>query len=188
MSNKVYVGISGKMGSGKTTLTEGLKEVLSGSSVDVVSLAAPIKAVQDQIYKDLELVMEGEKDRDLLIALGMWGRNKDSGFWLKQAVKKFESSEADVVICDDVRFPNEAAWFRDHGVLIRLEGEQRGPNVDPKRKDDGTEVALDNYPFENIIDNKTIEFTLLTTLNILAKHLGVHEDISRGLVEKVKEG
>ena len=77
MGNKLYIGISGKMGSGKTTLSEGILNAGSSLSSTRVSLAAPIKRLQDNIYNDLGLELEGDKDRDLLIALGMWGRNRE---------------------------------------------------------------------------------------------------------------
>ena len=85
MDNKLYIGISGKMGSGKTTLSTAIMEAMDLSSTRV-SLASPIKRIQDNIYRDLGIEMEGEKDRDLCIAVGLWGRGKDPDFWLKQAI------------------------------------------------------------------------------------------------------
>lgn len=183
---KLYLGISGKMGSGKTTLTNGIINALKHLMVKRVSLAKPIKDLQDIIYSDLELEMEGEKDRDLLIALGMWGRNKDPDFWLHQAVKKMKATKAHIVICDDVRFLNEAEWFKKNGLLIRLEGEQRGDNVDESRKNDTTETDLDDFPFEHVISNKDgIEPTLMSALYSIAQHIQVSEELMAQVAEEL---
>jgi len=175
---KIYVGISGKMGSGKTTLTNGIIEAFKNLTVKRVSLAKPIKDLQDTIYNKLDLEMQGEKDRDLLIALGMWGRGKDSDFWLHQAVKSMEETFADIIICDDVRFLNEAKWFSENGLLLRLEGKQRGDNVDESRKDDVTETQLDDYPFEHVISNEHgKEMTLMSSLYSIAQHIKVSDEL-----------
>lgn len=182
---KLYLGISGKMGSGKTTLTNGLIKALSNLKIERVSLATPIKDIQFNIYRELELEMVGEKDRDLLIALGMWGRGKDPDFWLKQAVKNMEKSKADIVICDDVRFTNEAEWFKKNGLLMRLEGEQRGSNVDHNRKDDPTETTLDNFLFEHVIKNNDgIEATLMSALYSISTHVNVSSELIDKLTEE----
>lgn len=154
MNNKILIGISGKLGTGKSTLANAIISQLGGTRV---SLAAPIKEVQDMIYRKLNLTMEGEKDRDLLIALGKWGRSKHENFWLNEVEHLIDTLEDIVIICDDIRFPNEAKFFQDNGVLIRINGEQRGVNVD-HNINDSTETSLDSYPFDFYIDNrKTIE-------------------------------
>jgi len=173
MAFKLYLGISGKMGSGKTTLSDGLiQELSSGLPIERVSLAKPIKDVQNLIYDSLGLEMIGEKDRDLLIKLGMWGRDKDPDLWLKQAVKKFKKSKAKIVICDDVRFENEADWFTNNGLLVRITGKQRGDNVNMEYKDSTSETALDNYNFEYTVSNTiSVDDMLLSVLQFIDMHL-----------------
>ncbi len=174
------------MGSGKTTLTNGLINNFKHLMVKRVSLAKPIKDLQDDIYNKLELEMQGEKDRDLLIALGMWGRNKDPDFWLKQAVKEMKATRSHIVICDDVRFLNEAEWFSKNGLLIRLEGEQRGDNVDLSRKDDATETNLDDFPFEHIISNKDgVEATLMSAIYSIAQHIQVSDELMADIAKEL---
>ena len=99
------------------------------------------------------LELQGDKDRDLLIMLGAWGRSKNPDFWVEQFAKAVLESDTEIVICDDVRFPNEAKFFEDHGLLFRIEGEQRGDNVDKSRADAPSETALDEYKFQNVIKN-----------------------------------
>lgn len=154
MNNKILIGISGRMGSGKTTLSDALIKRLGGTKV---SLAAPIKNLQNMIYNNVSIDMEGDKDRDLLIALGKWGRSKHEDFWLNEVKHLINTLDDIVIICDDIRFPNEAKFFKENGILMRINGEQRGINVD-HNVNDATETALDNYPFDFYIDNrKSIE-------------------------------
>ena len=151
---KLLLGISGKMGTGKSTVTHMLKAAFGESlKVEIMSLAKPIYKGQDLLYKEYGLTLEGEKDRDLLIAIGIWGRNKSPDFWLEQMAKMITESDADVIICDDVRFKNEADFFARLGFLVRIDGEQRGVNVDSSRANHPTECDLDDYDFENRVSN-----------------------------------
>ena len=151
---KLLLGISGKMGSGKSTISHMLKAAFGESmKVDIMSLSKPIYKAQDLLYKEYGLKLQGDKDRDLLISIGKWGRDISSDFWLEQMAKMITESEADVIICDDVRFKNEADFFGKLGFLVRIEGEQRGENVDHSRATDATECALDNYWFKNKVSN-----------------------------------
>ena len=153
MSNqKLFIGISGKMGTGKSTISHMLQSILEKSGI--MSLAAPLYKAQDLLYGEYELTLKGAKDRDLLIAIGQWGRDIDPNFWLEQFVRQATLSDYDIILCDDIRFPNEADFFAKHGVLVRLEGEQRGDNVDHSRATDATEVSLDDYDFKHVISNK----------------------------------
>lgn len=152
--NKLLIGISGKMGSGKTTLTNLLINALGMERTQRVSNSAPIYKAQDLLYKEYGLQLKGDKDRDLLIAIGMWGRNIDPNFWLEQTAKLITESDKEIIICDDVRFANEADFFNKYGFLFRIDGVQRGDNVDPKRADDATEIALDDYDFKHRLSNE----------------------------------
>ncbi len=187
MSRKLYIGISGKMGSGKTTLTNGLIKNLTGFKCKRVSLAEPIKKLQDLVYKDLEMEMVGEKDRDLLIALGMWGRGKNDNFWLDTLEKKINKTDTQVIICDDIRFENEAKFFQEKGMLMRITGEQRGDNVDHNTSNE-TETALDNFNFDYYVDNRHgIDTTLMSALYCIAQHIGVDKEIMSEAARQVKE-
>jgi hypothetical protein len=150
---KLIIGISGKMGTGKSTVTNILVEALGKHRSERISLAKPIYNAQDALYKMYGLEMEGEKDRDLLIAIGLWGRNKNPDFWLDQLAKYAIETDKEVLICDDVRFENEANFIDKVGFLIRIDGEQRGSNVDISRKEDPTECSLDTYNFKHRVSN-----------------------------------
>jgi len=154
MSNKLFIGISGKMCTGKSTISHLLQAALQeAGKVDIMSLASPLYKAQELLYKEYDIQIQGDKDRDLLIALGQWGRNKDSNFWLEQFARQAIESDSEIIICDDVRFENEANFFKERGFLFRIEGEQRGENIDESRSSDATETSLDNYKFDHVITN-----------------------------------
>tara|TARA_R110000737_G_scaffold272599_1_gene279582 strand:+ start:1668 stop:2210 length:543 start_codon:yes stop_codon:yes gene_type:complete len=149
--SKLFIGLSGKMCVGKSTISHLLQSALENAGI--MSLASPIYKGQDILYNQYDLKLKGDKDRDLLIAIGLWGRAISPDFWLEQFAKDSINSNFDIIICDDIRFPNEADFFKKHGVLFRIEGEQRGDNVDLSRSKDATECALDSYKFDNVIIN-----------------------------------
>lgn len=149
---KLFIGISGKMGVGKTTISQMLQSIMPNS--EVLAFASPLYKAQDMIYDQYSLNLQGDKDRDLLIAIGQWGRNIDPDFWIEQFAKQALESEFEIIICDDIRFPNEAKFFEKFGTLVRIDGEQRGDNVDSSRATNITETALDNYKFDHVISNK----------------------------------
>ncbi len=82
----MIVGISGKMGSGKSTAAESLKSL--GRPVCILKLAAPLYAIQNFIYNAIAPVYtppEGfVKDRKLLQWIGTdFGRSLDRDLWTK---------------------------------------------------------------------------------------------------------
>jgi len=161
----MLIGLSGKMGTGKSTLANYLQ---SKRPCHIVKIAGLLYELQDMIYEKLDMKVQGEKDRPLLIALGMWGRDKDENFWTAKALEKAMKLTGTVII-DDIRFPNEAdAIVNAGGILIRIEGEQRGDNLNPELMNNKTETALDNYKFKNVIDNtSSIEESLRQLEEIL---------------------
>lgn len=181
--NKLYIGFSGKMGSGKSTLAKAILEAFPSFKGEIVSLASPIKNLESMIYSQLGME-HTSKDRPLLIALGMWGRNKDPDFWLKAATKIMSEKDSDIIICDDVRFKNEAEWFEKNGILIRIDGEQRGDNYDPKLSNDPTETGLDSHDFQYRVDNcGHIKFTVATAMLHITDYLKLQQRLSKQIAE-----
>lgn len=165
----MLIGLSGKMGTGKSTLANYLMKKEPDSTT--VKIAGLLYEIQDMIYSRLGMKLEGEKDRPLLIAIGMWGRDKDENFWTSRAISEAINRPEKLVIIDDIRFPNEAKAIEDAGgILIRIEGEQRGPNLNPEALRNITETALDNYTFKHKINNtNSIEETLRQLEDIINK-------------------
>lgn len=150
---KLIIGISGKMGSGKSTLAKHISKLFPQAVTEKV--AGDLYAIQSFIYERTGLTMVGEKDRDLLIAVGEWGRNKSPSLWTDLCFKRIQNSEHEVIVIDDIRYLEEAnALVAAGGLLVRLDGTQRGDNVDPKSANRSSETALDDYDFKYRIDNR----------------------------------
>ena len=160
------IGISGKMGTGKSTLVNLIKTALSHKNVECIKFADPLYELQTMIYNKLRFELTGEKDRTLLIQLGMWARSVDKDVFLRLALGKYhEQPSKHIIVIDDVRFPNEADCIIDAGgMLIRLEGTQRGPNITPEHMSKPSETALDNYNFKNIINNEGTQMDVFNQL------------------------
>lgn len=164
------IGLSGKIGSGKSTLAGLLKEMLPNA--ERAAFADAVKHEASVIYGfDLELafsesgkvrqfllsdagqVLMGRKAATIREVLQYHGtqlrRAQDPHYWTKQL--RWELAEAahagdiDVVIVDDVRFPDEADLIRNFpgGELYRLQpypGWSPGPFAGHI-----SETALDDY-------------------------------------------
>jgi len=88
----------------------------------------------------------------------LWHKN----FWVRQAFGKFDHNKDNIVITD-VRFTNEAAAIRGTGGPIwRVVRNGVGP-VNPH----SSEVALDNFNFDAIIDNNGSLKSLYATVDSL---------------------
>lgn len=146
------IGLSGRMGSGKSTLAKHIMNKYS--DVVVEKVAADLYGIQDYIYNRLGLTMIGEKDRELLIAIGSWGRGKSPSLWTDCCFNRIAKLSNEVVIIDDIRYPEEAlAVERLGGILVRIDGVQRGPNVNQALINAPSECALDNWDFKHRVNN-----------------------------------
>jgi len=184
------IAISGKMGSGKTTLFNAIRDfhnqnhyILTGEQEDLVtrlSLADPVKEVASRYFG----MPPTTKDRKLLQQIGQKFREIDPDVWVKLLDKKAQLLENkhdsptkwEAVICDDVRFPNEANSLKDAGwIMIRLEVSEKeqqrrlkaayGATWEDhwKNRNEISETALDNeteqwdFVFEDLPLNKIDE-------------------------------
>ena len=89
----LIVGLSGKMGSGKSAAVKLLKEKYP-KKVKLLKFAAPLYEIQDFIYKTIVPVhnkpKDFVKDRKLLQFIGTdWGRTIDPQLWIKMWVDRF---------------------------------------------------------------------------------------------------
>jgi|TARA_B110000285_G_scaffold45756_1_gene51167 Cdc6-like AAA superfamily ATPase len=126
------IAISGKMGSGKTTLAnEILHQFNSGYSGQstMVSLGAAVKEVARNYF----LMPDDVKDRSLLQQIGQQFRTIKENVWvdimLIDVQGMADSTSIELCICDDVRFENELELLQADGwMTIRLtvdESEQK---------------------------------------------------------------
>jgi uncharacterized protein YihD (DUF1040 family) len=109
------VGLTGFKGSGKSTIAH-------ATGLPVVTLAAPIReacrvifALEDEHIFDRSIKEKpgpaGVSYRRGAQELGIWVRETfGEDYWIQRAQAEIDSLDADVVVIDDVRFPNEAEW------------------------------------------------------------------------------
>lgn len=158
--------ISGKQGSGKTTLQKELSKTLfqrKNKRVETVNFA-------DIIYKihDFSLNVLGEhgikrdivKDGTLLQLLGTeWGRNSiNENVWplaLRNRIIKLQEKGVDVVIIGDCRFENEFFFFPD-ALRIRLTASEEVRKLRCSQwrnnTDHPSEIGLDYLEMMNYFD------------------------------------
>lgn len=123
----MLIGLTGSMGSGKTTAIDLIKEFVD-RRYQVVKFAGPLYDMQEFIYRRIASVhpkpKDFVKDRKLLQWLGTeWGRSISKDLWAdiwKEEVAHNSSSHTPS-ICDDVRFDNEAELVHSlGGVVIKI--------------------------------------------------------------------
>jgi len=151
------IGISGKMGTGKSTVAQHLKlkgyEEYRFSSV-IKDMVAVLLNVSPDWLEDEEFKKQtsfGVTNRFILQTLGTdWGRQMiDENIWVNATFNRIRSPKA---IISDVRFPNEAdAILSKGGVIIRIERDREVG--DPKDRLHPSETALDNYNFPTVYRN-----------------------------------
>lgn len=164
-----FIAVSGKMGSGKTTLVNKILKQHSDKRIACVSNAWPLKKVAHELCgMSLE---EEKKDRSLLIGLGNVVREREVDRLVKMAVKKaaYLAQYNDIVIIDDLRFKNEALMLEKHKFkMIRCEvsDEIRKARIEfkyPEMKEihfknfnNTSETQLDGYEgWDMVIDTRT---------------------------------
>jgi len=151
----VVILVSGKAGSGKTTVADKLIEKLKKiPSMDVMDygFADPLKFIA-KAYGG----WNGEKDqkgRKLLQDIGRIFREYDKNIWVKHFLNQLDKQSGmfpkNFVIIDDWRFPDELSYLKTNPLLdivtIRIFGRQ-GDLSDDNWKDI-SENSLPEVPYE----------------------------------------
>lgn len=122
-----YIAFAGRKHSGKTTAASWIES----QGYDLLSLAGPLKEAAKALFafagpqlygagKEVEDPFWGFTPREALQKLGTDGIRDLFGddFWLKRLHIQAQMDMSDHVVVDDVRFPNEAKWFRDRGGVV----------------------------------------------------------------------
>lgn len=171
------IGISGKMASGKTTLSERLQLYFNSninsdqSLTATLSLAGPVKEVAKRYF----LMPDDYKDRALLQQIGQQFRAIRPTVWVDLLASKAQTLEEEglieCVVCDDIRFPNEVEMLQAEGwFIIRLEVNDEDRLKRIKRvygsdwenhwdnRHEISETALDDFTgFDMVLDNPDLE-------------------------------
>lgn len=167
----MIIGISGKIGSGKTELARSLYDqfgytpkIFAGKLKQVASILTglPLAFMYNRDKKNMYLDTWGMTLGELQQKLGTDavrnGLHQDA--WINALFADYKDSYTWSI--GDVRFSNEADLItRMGGLLVRIEGSRTGPGSrDPQHS---SEIALDYYQFD-------YTFTNDGTLMQLAEH------------------
>jgi hypothetical protein len=178
--DKIIIGFSGKIGSGKTTAVEDLQKVLRDIELFPanINFADALKRLvidmffpSDWLSKEIPplKVLENRKNdvlpcgltvRQVLQKVGEFFRSLDPDVWVTawkssvvSATEVEYRSNPEVVLVGDVRYPNEVQAIHDMGgKVIRF---TRTTAPDDQHK---SEIALDDFIriFDAIVDNSNM--------------------------------
>jgi len=152
----MIIAISGKTGTGKTTLASHLAAILPGT---VLSFAHPLKDEVSQLFglprnwldtqQGKARLVNGRSIRSILQLHGQQRRDEQPGYWVRAMAESIARTTGHIIV-DDVRYNDELRMLR-HGNgqahplrwALRLEpypGWKPGPHSEHV-----SETALDNY-------------------------------------------
>lgn len=184
----MIVGISGKIGSGKSTIAEQFKnfgfylDSFANSVKDVSSIIFGFDrnklegiSKEDRIWRETpderysNLLGKNFSPRDSLILIGTTlGRNQiHQDIWIESVFNRHLPNKN--LLITDVRFPNEYESIKKRGgILIRI-NRQNETNLTNSNHE--SECALDNYKFDYIINNDGTLEELIEKTNILINNI-----------------
>lgn len=129
------IGYNATMGAGKSTAVELLRQEYPSKTVELVKMAGTLYRIQEYIYEQIAPVYirpkDFVKDRKLLQWIGTeFGRSLDVNLWVNLFAAQVVASKADIVVCDDVRFDNEAEAIRNlGGKVIRIVSDKASARI-----------------------------------------------------------
>lgn len=153
----MIIAFNGGMGSGKSTAIE-LIRGMTGLVLPNVKFAQPLYDMQEMIYGRISSVYQRPenfvKDRKLLQWLGTeWGRDTISKtIWIdiwRAEVERLEKLHK-VVVCDDVRFENEAQTVKAMGGTVI--------KISALRGQDRTVSGIANHSSEAGLPNELVDY------------------------------
>lgn len=157
------LGFTGKMGSGKSTAIQCLREI-QHEPVQVVKFAGTLYEIQELIYKKIEPVYKRPenfiKDRKLLQLIGTeWGRNSVSetiwlDLWKREVEYMSENYPGTILVSDDVRFDNEADLIRSMGgSVIQIVSDKQRTDTKAGIAGHASETGVDLNKIDYILEN-----------------------------------
>lgn len=153
------ITISGKQGSGKTTLIKALQAALNRAGHDhhTISFAEPVKSLSKAVLVEVGLVEPGAaeadwkyKHRGVPQVVGEHLRGYDPFIWVSLAAARIKALPATtIVLNDDCRHINEVKALKDAGLFaVRIEA-SRGLRLrrlgELRNEQHISETALDNF-------------------------------------------
>ena len=127
----LLIGLTAPAGSGKSLVGAMLEEHYSfvsfGLADPILNMVCELALEVDEgcewaierSLKERPMPVLGRSYRELAQTLGDWGRAFEPGFWLRLAEHKLGQARVrgENVCVLDIRYPNEAAWLRQHHGL-----------------------------------------------------------------------
>lgn len=157
------IAFCGAMGSGKSTAIQYLKDTHLHKRIENIKFAGPLYDMQEYCYRRIQNTYTRPsnfvKDRKLLQWLGTdWGRglnpNMWTDLWKSEVSYVVENYPKAIVVCDDVRFDNEATLVRQlGGVLVKIKSNKNQERID-------TTSGLKNHSSESGIPDNKVDFVL----------------------------
>lgn len=155
--------ISGKQGSGKTTLAKALLKYFEEKNIKtrVLKFADPLYEMEEAVCSILnkyDIIVPRPQKVFLQLAGTEWCRNTvDNDIWAKILYNRVTKLDFDgVTIVDDLRFRNELDILKDQALSIRLTAprEIRKPRTDRWRENEThlSETDLDEYEQNKAFD------------------------------------
>jgi len=127
-----YIGIAGKAGTGKDTVADGLLDTLKhfNSCAIKIPLAYEVKKMAMAIWGFTNEEVYKTKPPHIREKLQWLGteliRTRDPDFWINQLVKNAKEHQIGCgkfplfVLVPDIRFPNEATYFHQRGIVVKI--------------------------------------------------------------------
>ena len=171
----IIIGLSGKKKSGKNTVAK-LIATATSLRVKEFAFADPLKEEVCKACGINRTTLEENKDNFRLILQG-WGtdfRRKMCGddYWIKKTGLALHSAvmseQADIFVFTDLRFTNEADFLRKCGAVI-----VRVSRLSPADDEHSSEVDLDGYKFDYVIDNNSTLNNLASCVTMLLHNLHI---------------
>ncbi len=166
MSKFKIIGLLGLSGSGKSVIARHLEEINGRPFVLRCRLAGPIKLmlramglsrndVDGPGKKEANPLLQGNTPRYAMQTLGTeWGRNTiGKNIWIDILFYTLEHGRSgDVIIIDDVRFPNEILAIKNKGgVIWRIDR----PGLETPQGNHESEFYADKFKTDIILVNDT---------------------------------
>lgn len=172
--------ISGKIGSGKTTLAKALCKNFQQQGLFVIerTFADELKMqCASELNIPIELFYSQEGKNTLLNnnSLGTYlqiiatrEREKDQDHWVKKLIENLPPISIDILIISDLRYKNELNYLQQHNYsqfIIRLQGDPGKVRQNSNRNlEHISEIDLDDYTKFDLIIN-TDEITIDDSVN-----------------------
>lgn len=159
----MLIGFTGGMGCGKSTAIKTLA-AFTGEEPKLVKFAQPLYDMQEFIYERIGSVIKRDssfiKDRKLLQWLGTdWGRDTISqdlwvSIWKAEVEQVRTWHKNPIIVCDDVRFDNEAEVLKAMGGhIIKIVSNRAGDRIN-------TQSGIANHKSEAGVSNNFLDYVV----------------------------